>query len=725
MKKIREIIEESNSSDKSVKRNSLLNLKADLKKSIQTSQVINGNKKVIKNVRKILALVKKAADKNLEGEVLSKHIEQILQETESNDDDLKKECEKLHKLYNRPITIDKYKIIMGKILIKESDELTDNQKQKLEIFDELEKENKELKQKLEELESKNEESKSSKIKDKEEKQGIFGDPVNKTMKLRGDLVIRDYPNLEIINLDNTEEITSLTIENCPKIESISVYCNKITKIVGLEELPLLNKLNCVGNLIDRLDISKNFKLTELRVFRNPPNMELVGLQNLSYIEDIVTNEGNPINFSQIVRKELEEVAEKLGIDKNELENKSGEEIKGLIQEEGKIIRENETKLNDPELGLPAQEAQTWLNNLGIDKNTRKRIEGVKSSVGVLSPTNPREELKGELKIEDFPELEELDLEDVRELDKLVIKNCPKLREVILLNSGVKKLELGSGLDNLLFLDFSFDTDVDDRPVERKLDELDLGNVPNLKVLRSCGVQQTNLKGIEKLTQLQTLDSATKLGGANLSQIPTGKTLKDLIDNFSADQDNLQKKLKKIQKDLGLGEGEEATEEQFSNKIQELKQQPTQAVSDLLNKINNLGLGLTGTEINEQKVLDKITELINRPTQADYDAIKVERDELRESVIKKEDMVKDDKIVFDKLGISFADYEGKIVNVKASEVGNIRNEMIEKKFGELSTQNNTSFYLNIGLSVLAIASLATIVWLVLRENNPKEEPEPEK
>ncbi|CAG8722500.1 9510_t:CDS:2 [Funneliformis caledonium] len=361
--------------------------------------------------------------------------------------------------------------------------------------------------------------------------------------------------------------------------------------------------------------------------------------------------------------------------------------------------------------MVAQEAQTWLNNLAIDKNTVDVIEGVKVSVGVLSPTNPKEELKGELKIENFPELKELNLEDVRELDKLVIKNY-----------------------------FSFETKVNDRPNERKLDELDLSNVPNLKVLKCSGIQQTNLKGIEKLTQLQSLDSgdelddttvvsddlpdswktdlATKLGGANLSQIPTGKTLKDLIDNFSADQDNLQKKLKKIQKDLGLGE--EATEEQFSNKIQELEQQPAQAVNDLLKKINNLGLGLTETDISEQKVIDKITELINRPTQSDYDAIRAERDELRESVIKKEDMVKNDKIVFDKLGISFADYEGKIVNVKASEVEKIRNEMIEKKFGELSTQNDTSFYLNIGLSVLAIASLATIVWLVLRENNPKEE-----
>ena len=115
-------------------------------------------------------------------------------------------------------------------------------------------------------------------------------------------------------------------------------------------------------------------------------------------------------------------------------------------------------------------------------------------------------MNGELRIENFPELEKLNLDNVRELDKLIISGCPKLKKVKVQNSGVQELELGTGLDELTFLDFSFETDTITRPHKRKLDTLDLKNVPNLKFLLCFGVHETKLKGVENLIQLQQFDS---------------------------------------------------------------------------------------------------------------------------------------------------------------------------------------------------------------------------
>jgi len=119
-----------------------------------------------------------------------------------------------------------------------------------------------------------------------------------------------------------------------------------------------------------------------------------------------------------------------------------------------------------------------------------------------TPSGINLSLKGELIVEGFPNLKLLNLEDARELDKLVVKDCPKLEQITIQNSGVKKLELGPGLDNLFLLDFSFQIDPADRPTARKVDEVDLSNVPNLKSLCCYGEQETELKGIEKLTQFK-------------------------------------------------------------------------------------------------------------------------------------------------------------------------------------------------------------------------------
>src|SRR5205814_20041 len=134
-------------------------------------------------------------------------------------------------------------------------------------------------------------------------------------------------------------------------------------------------------------------------------------------------------------------------------------------------------------------------------------------------------------------------------------------------------------------------------------------------------------------------------------------------------------LTEINNGAGLGlSGSEIVKDKIIAKIKELKQ-------DLLNKINGLGLKLTGTDITEQNVLNKIKELVdNGPncSHTDYDDIKAERDDLKINNIGKADMIVNDKNILGKLGISVSEYEGRIVNVNASEVEKTRNELIEKR-----------------------------------------------
>ena len=70
------------------------------------------------------------------------------------------------------------------------------------------------------------------------------------------------------------------------------------------------------------------------------------------------------------------------------------------------------------------DAKAWLNSLSIAKNTIKKLYGTKNGV----KGSDLEILNGELRIENFPELEKLNLDNVRELDKLTISNCPKLKK---------------------------------------------------------------------------------------------------------------------------------------------------------------------------------------------------------------------------------------------------------------------------------------------------------
>jgi len=114
---------------------------------------------------------------------------------------------------------------------------------------------------------------------------LFSSENSEEIKLIGELVIQDYPNLEELDLKN-HELTSLTITNCPNLKQVNVRNNQLTKleisaqnlseiIAGKNELITLNLTNCP-------------KISRLIIPDNPLLDKLEGL-NLANIKDININ----------------------------------------------------------------------------------------------------------------------------------------------------------------------------------------------------------------------------------------------------------------------------------------------------------------------------------------------------------------------------------------------------------------------------------------------------
>ncbi|KLL02380.1 MAG: hypothetical protein MRERC_2c120 [Mycoplasmataceae bacterium RC_NB112A] len=471
---IKKIIEESNSHDneKNKRNSSIINLRANLKqKRKRESQIIsnlpmNSNKEVIKNIKELLALGKEKLEQNTEAEPLLEQIERAFQE--NDDDKLKIECEKLYNdfinndEYNGVITFDNglsktlWRYYLDKWYTEEPSQLSDEQKEKLEDYDKTQEELEELKQKYEELRKEKEELEERVDNERERRQSIILTPTtpipttpmtpglglmkdedrqeilaqdwlknncekekenvyeimtDKSWKLTGDLVIKDYPNLELISLQDMK-INKLVIEGCPNVEEIEVYGNELTEIVGLENLSKLRKIACGNNQINKLDVNENKKLAKLLVFDNP-TFPIIGLQNLSLTE-FKGDRNNKIDLIRITKEELEEAAKELGIDEKKLENKSKEEIKRLIQEEGNIIRENESKLNDLDKGLPGllnQERKVDDKKLKNIKEEIKKVEELRKEI--------RETRKKVAKVEQEKNKVQKELKEEKQLAKMI------------------------------------------------------------------------------------------------------------------------------------------------------------------------------------------------------------------------------------------------------------------------------------------------------------------
>ena len=124
--------------------------------------------------------------------------------------------------------------------------------------------------------------------------------LSEEVKLSGELIIQDYPNLQEINLPN-QELTSLIVINCPKLQIIKVRNNQLTRlelgrakidaeskptaneikelIVGGNELSSLNLTNCQN--ISKLMVADNAYLTKLE------NLNWTTLKNINVANTLV------------------------------------------------------------------------------------------------------------------------------------------------------------------------------------------------------------------------------------------------------------------------------------------------------------------------------------------------------------------------------------------------------------------------------------------------------
>jgi hypothetical protein len=174
-------------------------------------------------------------------------------------------------------------------------------------------------------------------------------------ELKGEIEFKDYVNLEVVELVVTKGLIKVTFKNCLAIKEISVYGNEITEIDGLDGLTELRELKCNDNKLTKIDVSKNTKLVVFRYHANPllKGENIKGLGNLTNIVRITggvdANDGIALNLTLISKELLDKIAKELDIN---VQGKSIEEIKKLIEEKGKIFRENKQKLDNTTTGLP-------------------------------------------------------------------------------------------------------------------------------------------------------------------------------------------------------------------------------------------------------------------------------------------------------------------------------------------------------------------------------------
>jgi len=101
-------------------------------------------------------------------------------------------------------------------------------------------------------------------------------------KIMGELIIQDYPQLTAIYL-TYQELTALTIINCPNLKSINVRSNQLTKLEIQGDN--ITELIAGHNELSELDLTNCPKISRLIVCDKPLLSKLEGL-NLSNVKDI-------------------------------------------------------------------------------------------------------------------------------------------------------------------------------------------------------------------------------------------------------------------------------------------------------------------------------------------------------------------------------------------------------------------------------------------------------
>ncbi|CAH1756533.1 15476_t:CDS:10 [Entrophospora sp. SA101] len=102
----------------------------------------------------------------------------------------------------------------------------------------------------------------------------------KEKNLEGELKITDFVNLEEFNCYENSRLTSLKIENCPKLRKLNCFCNGLIELsLNSQALLELEEFDCKHNQLTKLDISKCRNLKKFNCSHN--NLTTIDLSNLN------------------------------------------------------------------------------------------------------------------------------------------------------------------------------------------------------------------------------------------------------------------------------------------------------------------------------------------------------------------------------------------------------------------------------------------------------------
>ena len=149
---------------------------------------------------------------------------------------------------------------------------------------------------------------------KETKKIIF-DSSSPSFDQAGELIITDYPSLEVIATTGSKDIKKITrviISNCPQLKEVNItnfidnhglkiincpnlenlYCGNNQHITDLDvsNFPNLKELQCWKNKLTKLDLTNNNKITVLGCSKN--NLENLEVSNLENLEELDCSNNN-------------------------------------------------------------------------------------------------------------------------------------------------------------------------------------------------------------------------------------------------------------------------------------------------------------------------------------------------------------------------------------------------------------------------------------------------
>jgi len=124
---------------------------------------------------------------------------------------------------------------------------------------------------------------------------------NNDEELEGQLIIKDYPNLEKVSINNSfanylgnKRVKKLKIVNCPNLKELNCRFHELSEL-DTSELPNLIHLDCQVNKIERLDLRKNTQLFRLVCVNN--RLTELDLSKNIYLTELLCHENRLVSLN--------------------------------------------------------------------------------------------------------------------------------------------------------------------------------------------------------------------------------------------------------------------------------------------------------------------------------------------------------------------------------------------------------------------------------------------